>query len=113
MVVRVMHSGDEVDEVDGHHSADKDKDDEDDHGSSESDNEEPPVNIQKKLLTFNRLVNSLDSSLDPTRYDEISLPRNTSGSTEIEILTGYLGPTSKQDTPKIYWTTDPPSLTGR
>ena len=29
------------------------------------------------------------------------------------MLTGYLGPKSKQDTPKIYWTTDPPSLTGR
>ena len=32
MVVRVVHSDGEVDEEDGHHSADKDKDD---HGSSE------------------------------------------------------------------------------
>ena len=45
-----------------------------------------------KLLTSNRLVNSLDNSLDPTRYDEITLPKNISGSNEVEILTGYLGP---------------------
>ena len=31
MVVRVVHSDGEVDEEDGHHSADKDKDDKDDH----------------------------------------------------------------------------------
>ena len=60
---------DMVDEEDGHHSADKDKDD---HGSSESDSEEPPVKRPKKMLTSNRLVNSLDNSLDPTRYDEIT-----------------------------------------
>ena len=29
------------------------------------------------------------------------------------MLTGYLGPKSKQDTPKMYWTMDPPSLTSR
>ena len=29
------------------------------------------------------------------------------------MLTGYLGPKSNQGAPKIYWTTDPPSLTGR
>ena len=46
-------------------------------------------------------------------YDEITLPKNTSGSNEVEMLTGYFGPKSKQDTTKFYWTTDPPSLTGR
>ena len=90
-----MHSDGEVDEEDNHHSADKDKGDKDDHGSSESDSEEPPVKRPKKLLTSNRLVNSLDNSLDPTRYDEITLPKNTSGSNEIKMLTGYLGPKSK------------------
>ena len=89
------------------------KDDKHDHGSSESDSEEPPVKRQKKLPTSNRLVNSLDNSLDPTRYDEITLPKNTSGSNEVEMLTDYLGLKSKQDTPTIYWTTDPPNLTGR
>ena len=103
IVVRVVHSDGEVDEEGRHHSADKDKDD---RGSSESDSEEPPVKRQKKLLTSNRLVNSLDNSLDPTRYDEITLPKNTTGSNEFEMLTGYLGPKSKQDTPKVYWTTD-------
>ena len=43
----------------------------------------------------------------------MTLPKNTSGSNEVEMLIGYLGPKSKQDTPKIHWTTDPPSLTGR
>ena len=54
MVVGVVHSDSEVDEEDGHHSADKHKDDKDDHGSSESDSEEPPVKRPKKLLTSNR-----------------------------------------------------------
>ena len=114
MDVRVVHSDGEVNEEDGHHSADKDKDNKDDHGSSESEseNEEPPVKRQKKMLTSNRLVNSLDNSLDP-KYDEITLPKNTTGSNEVEMLTGYFGTKSKQDTPKIYWTADPPSLTGR
>ena len=110
MVIGVVHSDSEVDEEDGHHIADKHKDD---HGSSESDSEEPPVKRPKKMLTSNRLVNSMDNSLDPTRYDEITLPKNTSGSNEVEVLTGYLGPKSNQATPKNYWTTDPPSLTGR
>ena len=103
MVVRVVHSDGEVDEEGSHHSADKDKED---HGSSESDSEEPPVKRQKKLLTSNGLVNSLDNSLDTTSYEEITLPKNTTGSNEVEMLTCYLGPKSKQDTPQIYWTTD-------
>ena len=103
----------EVDEEDGHHSTDKHKDDKDNHGSSESDSEETPVERPKKMLTSNRLVNSLDNSWDPTRYDEIILPRNTPGSNEVEMLTGYLGQKSNQDTPKIYGSADHTSLTGR
>ena len=98
IVIGVVHSDSEVDEEDGHHTADKYKDD---HGSSDSDSEEPPVKRPKKMVTSNRLVNSIDNSLDPTRYDEITLPKNTSGSNEVEVFTGYLGPKSNQATPKI------------
>ena len=116
MVVGVVHSDSEVNEEDGYHSGDKHIDDQDgqeDHGINENDSEEPLVKRPKKLLTSTRLVNSLDHSLDPTRYDEITLPENTSGCNEVEMLTGYLRLKSNQYTPKNDWTTDPPSLSGR
>ena len=78
MVIGVVHSDSEVDKH------------KDGHGSSESDSEEPPLKRPKKMLSSDRLVNSIDNSLDPTRYDEITLPKNTSGINE--VLTGYLGP---------------------
>ena len=46
--------------------SDKDINDKDDDGSSESDSEEPTVKRQKKMLTCDLLVNSLDNSLDTT-----------------------------------------------
>ena len=71
MVVGVVHSDSEVDEEDGHHSGDNHKDDKDDHGSSESDSEKSPVKRPKEMLTSYQLVNSLN----PTMYDEITLPK--------------------------------------
>ena len=58
------------------------------------------------MLTSNRLVNSL-----PTRYDKITLPKNTTGSNERAYW--LLGTKIKTRYTKNYWTTDPPSLTGR
>ena len=68
----------------------------------------------KKTLTLNRLVHSIDSCMDKCNFNEITLPENTLGTNdEEEILTGYLGPKSNVNTPKIHWTTTSPLITGR
>ena len=46
-------------------------------------------------------------------FDELRLPLDTKGNKIEEELTGYLGPKSKPQTPKIIWTTSPPSHQGR
>ena len=43
----------------------------------------------------------------------MSLPLNTLGSQDEEVLVGYLGPKSNPATKTISWTTKPPSSAGR
>jgi len=62
----------------------------------------------KKILTANRLVNSIDKALDLDSYDPLDLPDANS-----ETLTGYLGPKSKATTEKIFWTNEPYTHVGR
>ena len=92
--------------------SDTDSSDEED-DQQQQQQQQPKRRHPKKILTSNRLVNSIDSCLDPRNFDETSLPQNTMGTDEEQLLTGHLGPKSNINTPKINWTTTPPSTTGR
>ena len=85
--------------------------------SDEYEQFQPPKPVRrhpsKKILTSNRLVNFIDSCVNPSNLKEISMPQNTMGSNEDETLAGHLGPKSNVNTPKIYWSIIPPSTTGR
>ena len=101
--------GDEVipiDDDDGNESADNQLDD-NDHVEEEI---VPPLRQHrpKKKLTANLLVNSIDASLCSDNYDPLVLPDNN-----FETITGYLGPKSKDTTPKIFWTNEPYTPAGR
>ena len=71
------------------------------------------THVPRKLLTPNRIINSLDAALEPDNYDEVQLPLSVKGDNVNEILTGYLGPKSKADTKKIYWTSEENTNVGR
>ena len=109
IVVRVpdCHS----DEEDTNHKSPSDSSDED----VSPPQQQTPVRRRhpKKILTSNRLVNSINSCLNRSNFNEVTLPQNAVGNNEEETLTGFLGSKSKNNTPEIHWTTTPPSTTGR
>ena len=69
--------------------------------------------VPRKLVTPNRIINSLDAALEPDNYDEVQLPLSVEGDNVNEILTGYLGPKSKAGTKNIYWTSEENTYVGR
>ena len=71
------------------------------------------THVPRKLLTPNRIINSLDAALELDDYDEVRLPLSVKGDNVNEILTGYLGPKSKADTKNIYWTSEENTNVGR
>ena len=95
-----------IDDDDGDESADNQLDD-NDHVEEEI---VPPVRQRrpKKKLTANRLVNSIDAALCSDNYDPLVLPDNN-----FEPITGYLGPKSKDTTPKIFLANEPYTPAGR
>ena len=52
------------------------------------------------------MVNSIDSSLNPDNFNLKPLEHE-------EIFMGHLGPKSNPQTEKIFWTSTPPSSSGR
>ena len=60
----------------------------------------------RKLLTKNRLVRDIDSSLNEECYNDINF---INGKGQWETLTGYLGPKTNKDTKTITWTSDFPT----
>eukprot|EP00112_Aurelia_sp_Birch-Aquarium-sp1_P019688 Seg4924.3 transcript_id=Seg4924.3/GoldUCD/mRNA.D3Y31 product="hypothetical protein" protein_id=Seg4924.3/GoldUCD/D3Y31 len=64
---------------------------------------------KRKKLTWMRLVNSINSALDPDNFDSMVLP---AGDDQRTII-GYLGPKKNPNTDKIIWTQRPPSGAGR
>ena len=91
--------------------------------SSDDDNIPEPIQVPeennrppRKILTKNRLVNSIDKSLDETLYDhhDFGLVHNDNDNNKKE-LTAYLGPKSDKNTKKIIWTNKIPQrvLDGR
>ena len=87
--------------------------DRDSSSDEDEQQQQPKRRHPKKILTSNRLVNSIDSCLNQRNIAETSLPQNTMETDEEEILTGDLGPKSNVNTPKINLTTAPPPTTGR
>ena len=65
--------------------------------------EQPNVQRHRKLLTRNRKVNSIDSSLNEENFDPIHYV-NRFG--HWETLTGYLGPKNSRQTETIQWNSD-------
>ena len=63
--------------------------------------------LKKRKLTNTRVVNSIDSSLDPVNYKPLKL----SSSKDVHI--GYLGPRKKKDTKQIKWTEEKPTIKGK
>ena len=73
----------------------------------QSDNEHVKVRRpSRKLLTKNRLVHDINSSLNEECYDDIHFI-NRKG--QWEKLTGYLGPKTNKNTKAISWTSDFPT----
>ena len=65
-----------------------------------------PQDVTPKSLTKSRLVHSIESSLDPSSYDEKSyLNRHW------ETFIGYLGPKSNTITKMIIWSSYTPPIT--
>ena len=94
---------------------DDDDDDDDDDSSSDlyesdivqCDDEHVKVRRpSKKLLTKNRLVHDIESSLNEECYNDIHF---INGKGQWETLTGYLGPTANKNTKSITWTSDFPT----
>ena len=55
-------------------------------------------------------MNSIDAALNPDNYKEINY---LNGRGEWETFTGYLGPKSNKNTPKIVLSSDQPRNVGR
>ena len=118
-------AGDDLDEIyddndDDRNPADEDSgnDDEDeaeDKSSSAGDQFQPkpqPGNRQpRKMLTYNRLVNLIDKSLDPSCFDPHDF--GTVDNDEHEtVLTGYLGSKKNPVTETILWPNKKPERVG-
>ena len=69
--------------------------------------------IHKRLLTTNRIVNSIDACFEVDNFDGIHVPLSSKADAKDEVLVGYLGPKSNANTPKINWTTKPNANVGR
>ena len=65
------------------------------------------VRPPRKLLTRKRLVCSIETADDASKYDPIELTDLSQ-----DPIVGHLGPKSNPNTPKIQWTKVPPT-TGR
>ena len=73
----------------------------------QSDDEDVEVRRpSRKLLTKNRLVHDIDSSLNEESYDDIHF---INGKGQWETLTGYLGPKTNKNTKTVTWTSDFPT----
>ena len=66
----------------------------------------------RKILTYKRIVNSIDKSLDENCFDPHDFGTVVEDENEV-ILTGYLGPKKNPNTPKIFWTNKVPTTVGR
>ena len=69
--------------------------------------------IHKRLLTTNRIVNSINACFEVDNFDEIHVSLSSKADAKDEVLVGYLGPKSNANTPKINWTTKPNANVGR
>ena len=104
-------AGDDLDEIydDDRNAADEDSGDDDEdevEDESSSDDDQPQPRPQpgnrppQKMLSYNRLINSIDKSLDPNCLD----PDNCGTVDDEEhetVLTGYVGPKKNPATEKI------------
>ena len=73
----------------------------------QSDDEDAEVRrLSRKLLTKNRLVHDIDSSLNEECYDDMHF---INGKGQWKTLTGYLGPKTNKNTKIITWTSDFPT----
>jgi hypothetical protein len=87
-----------------------DEDDIENDASEDLGRAREPVSVQrhKKILTPNRLINSLANSLDPTKYDPIQLPEELSTYDCVMIKK-----TKKVPAKILTWTNQAPVHTGR
>ena len=69
--------------------------------------------IHKRLLTTNRIVNSIDACFEVDNFDEIHVPLISKAYAKDEVLVGHLGPKTNANTPTINWTTKPNANAGR
>ena len=76
----------------------------------EEDTEQPHPQCHKKKVTKNRLVQSIDSALDPSNYDEISYLNKPE---HWETFVGCLGTKFNKATKKVFWLSDTPPITDR
>ena len=87
----------------------------DDGNSSDRDDGDPEDSSQRpprKILTYKRLVNSIDKSLDENCYDphDFAVVENPKNET---VLTGFSGSKKNPKTKKIFWTNKKPQNAGR
>ena len=68
--------------------------------SLEEENDDPVTQRHRKLLTRNRLVHNIDSTLNLENYNSIHF---INGNRHWETLTGQLGPKNRRDTETITW----------
>ena len=74
---------------------------------AQSDDEDVEVRrTSRKLLTKNRIVHDIDSSLNEECYDDIHF---INGKGEWEVLTDYLGPKTNKNTKTGSWTSHFPT----
>ena len=119
-------AGDDLDEIYDDDDDDRDAADEDsgDDGEDEVEDEsfsndyqpqpqpQPGNRLARKMLTYNRLANSIDKSLDPNCFDP-----NDFGTVDEEehetVLTGYLGLKKNPETETILWSNEKAERVGR
>ena len=116
-------AGDDLDEIcdDDRNAGDEDSGDYDEdevEDKSSSDDDQPQPQSQpgnrppRKMLTYNRLVNSIDKSLDRNCFDPHDF--STADHEEHEtVLTGYLGPKENPATEIILWSNKNPERVDR
>ena len=109
-------AGDDLDEIydyddrnaDDEDSGDDDEDEVEDKCSSDNDQLQPQPQPQpgnqppRKLLTYNRLVKSIDKSLDPNCFDPLDFGIIDAEEHET-VLKGYLSPKKNPATETIFW----------
>ena len=66
----------------------------------------------RKMLTYNRLVNSIDKSLDPNCFDPLEFS-TVDDEEHKTVLTDYLGPKKNPGTETILWSNKKPERVGR